>query len=112
LAIASCRSGTTHRSHVVGDLGAPEEPQGLPDPLERHGSDLGAVVLLRERQQEVIGRFAELLPIELQVRRGMEDRAGRVHIDELGPTAPVEITPVLGEGDPHRRPCYEPEGPP
>ena len=48
--------------------------------------------------------LAELLPVELQVVGRVEERARRVGVDELGPVPGVEVPPVLGEGDPHRRP--------
>ena len=94
------RSGSADRSHVVGDLGAAEEPQRRPDPFERHRADLRSVVVLREREQQVLGRLAELLPVELQVVRRVEERARRIRVDER--------RPVRGRGSPagpQRRRC-------
>ena len=88
---------------VVGDLGAPEEAKRASDPLERDGPDLRAVVGFGEGQQEVVGRLAELLPVELQEPRQMEEGAGRVGAHEVGPVPPLEVPPVLTEHDPHRR---------
>src|SRR5206468_13093393 len=100
--------GDPDRAHVVGHLGPAEETEGLADPFERDGGDLGAVVLLGEGQQQMIRRLAELLPVDLQEGGPMEDRARRVALDQLGPVPPLEVAAVLAEDDAHERPCYGP----
>ncbi len=93
--------GEPDGTHVVGDLGPAEEPERLTDALERDRADLGAVVLLGEGEQQVIGRLPELLPVELQVRGRVEERAAGVGLHELVPPAPMEVSPVLAEHDVH-----------
>ena len=104
------------RAHVVGHLGATEEPKRVAHPLEGDGRHLAAFLLLRERQQQVVGRLTELFPIELQEGRSMEDRPGRIDARQLGPITSLEVTGVLAEdhthrfivraaAEPHRRPA-------
>src|SRR4029453_1952631 len=92
-------------AQVVRDLGPAEEPQRPPHSLERGGRDLLAVLLLAEREQQVLG-LAELLPVQLEEPRRVEERAGRIDVNEVRPVAPNEVARVLGEDDPHERPLY------
>ena len=64
-------------AHVVGHLGPAEEPQGPVEPLERHRTHL-VPVLLGERQQQVVRLVRELLPVDLQEARRVEERSRRI----------------------------------
>ncbi len=86
----------TDRPHVVGHLRPPEEPEHVPHPFERDRGAQRPVVLLGEAQEQVLGRLAELLPVELQVGRPMEERPAS------GPPRRGVSSPVAGSHDRRR----------